>query len=153
MGEKKRPLHPSRISRVRAGGDFRFRARQIGSGEARRGRFLSRVDRSAVHKKSPEDSRVTGNPAHPGGTLNPPDFLFPARHTGAENEGSRPNRMETRFLGIAYRKFTEGIGPPVCDLTNELYPTCAGIGLAWIAPPAGERRYGGQGCPRRNGIS
>lgn len=54
-----------------------------------------------------------------------------------ENEGTQPNRMETRFLGIAYRKFTEGIGPPVCDLTNELYPTCAGIGLAWIAPPAG----------------
>lgn len=40
--------------------------------------------------------------------------------TREENGGSRPNRMETRFLEIAYRKFTEGIGLPVRDLTNEL---------------------------------
>lgn len=64
-----------------------------------------------------------------GGTLIPV-FFFPLVTRGRRSrEGSRPNRMETRFLGIAYRKFTEGIGPPVCDLTNELYPTCARIGL------------------------
>lgn len=62
---EKRPLHPRRISTSGAGGDFRSRARQIGSGEARRGRFLSRVDRSAVHKKSPGDSRESGEPGEP----------------------------------------------------------------------------------------
>lgn len=100
--------------------------------------------RRSVSGTQKESGRFPGNSANRGNPY--PGFLFLARHAGAENEGSRPNRMETRFLGIAYRKFTEGIGPPVCDLTNELYLTCARIGLVRIAPPADERPVLRRGC-------
>lgn len=50
--------------------------------------------------------------------------------------------METRFLEIAYRKFTEGIGLPMRNLTNEV--STYSNRSSRIAPPAKMRERKGK---------
>jgi len=57
--------------------------------------------------------------------------------------------METRFLEIAYRKFTEGIGLPMRDLTNEL--STYSNRSSRIASPAKIRRRKGKKRERERG--
>lgn len=117
-------LHPHRIGRRRF--DATRARRQIGSGEARHRRFLSRISRRC--KKSPGDPGLQAHRCRrTHSTTSPPCFSprqgrsWTPRPTGPparsspreeENEGSRPNRMETRFLEIAYRKFTKELAFP-----------------------------------------